>query len=188
MAKSKHYHAPDIVAEIVASVEAAVPTMKVKTASTTRAGNKVQARVTYRYEGGKQVGYVSRGIYKGSTFGYEPIQLIEQALRLHTRVEESCSQQRTEFHSDDILSEVREALTADPETLNTLIPLCDEVQRKMQSIVRSGKPKAAKKARNQIRARKSLSEILDFALLSGISEDELRTTLKEAVVRNVMDS
>ena len=60
--------------------------------------------------------------------------------------------------------------------------------KKMQAVVRSGKPKIIRKTKNQIRARKSLSVELDFALSSGISEDELHNMLREALVRNVQDS
>lgn len=184
-------HLPGSVGKIVGIVEKAIPTMQLKTVSASRAGNKIQARVTWIEDDQPQLGYVSLPLSKGKLAGtLNPITLVEQSFRLRKRAKEEAriitSNQLATGH--EIMNEVYDALTVDNPTLASLHPLCLEIVARMKKVIRDGGHTTARAQRNQKRGRKILAAALDYALGFGISDDEAREMLKEAIVRNTMES
>lgn len=180
----------EAVASIVAAVEAAIPSLEVRTASASRAGNKIQARLVWDEGGKRQLGYVSVGVGKSGVPQVAPRTLLDQALRLSARARAG-AEAAGATGSDRwqraaaIESEVRDAL----ESLHPSVQgLCDEVHRKMKAVHRDGGHQANRRARNQKRAREALASTLDYVLSNGVSDDEVRTMLKEALVRHTMES
>jgi len=66
--------------------------------------------------------------------------------------------------------------------------LCPIIYSMMGQVIRDGECVKARLNRNQKRAKKSLASTLDYAFSSGVSDDEVRDMLREAIVRHTMES
>jgi hypothetical protein len=75
----------EAIADLTSSLVGAIPTLELKTASASRAGNRVQARLTWKEGGKKQLGYVSVPVIKGQMTGISPASLVESVFRLDAR-------------------------------------------------------------------------------------------------------
>lgn len=185
--------------QIIGSFKKALPTMVVKTASASRAGNKIQARLTWTENGKKQLGYLSTYLTKGKLAAspLPPGSVIQQTFRARERATDIVTSQPgvSVATGPDLYGNVNSienivisTLTQDGAVVAKLALLCHEVHQKMEKVVADGGHRTARQSRNQIRSRKSLASTLDFALNSGISDDEVRDMLKEAIVRHTMNS
>lgn len=180
---------PNIVAEIMQMVEKAIQTMKVKGVSASRAGRKIQTRVIWKDELGKtRLGYFSATIIKNKLMNPAiPIELVKKVLGLEAYVTGKSAGTNNRFYQpSEVMNEVHDAL--ENMDLSVLAPICKEINAKMKSVINDGSHVTKSKSYRKEKARKVLTFYLDYALVSGISDTDIRDMVKEAIVRNTMDS
>lgn len=191
--EKKYKDDQEATAALVLELEAIVPTLQVKTASASRAGRRVQARLTWTEPGsGKQgLGYCSWLVHQGKLSPVSPRGFADAVLRVEQRaaryVEQSREGGRSYERVDDVHKEALEGLEKSG-CFSQVLQLQQEAFKKVQAVVRAGGHQSARRNNTQKRARETLASTLDFVLAAGISDDEVREMLKEALVRHTMES
>ena len=198
------------VSAIVADVLKVVPTVVVKNASASPAGRSIQCRVAWpNPAGGVHLGYVAVSVPEKPSdplAAVDPRLLTEQALRVRARADEAVAADpwtqatgaaRQAGHSQwerqravhqDAMDRLFQTNGQGSPVLALLQPVCDEVNRKIAGVRKDGGHHSQRRGHSQKRARKALAETLDFVLASGVTDDEVKEMLKEALVRHVMSS
>jgi len=190
--KMSHQQLPDEVNSCIVGfldmVEKAIPTMKVKSASASRAGNKVQVRVTWKQNEKTRVGYFSVNVTKTTKntkfMRTNSTELVKQIFGSTSYVEKH---NRSLWVNKDVVEEL-EAAISDQSFLDSIEPIRTEIIARMSAVIESGEHKSNAHKNAHMRASNGLKSILDYALRTGITDNEINDMVREALVRNVMVS
>ncbi len=192
MSKPKKKTAGEVaVDEFLLDLEQAIATSAVKTATPTRIGRSVQARVAWRTRDGKHgLGYIARHAGHSSTFNtrefiyevYRVENFIKAAFELYGRVND-------EYGSAYDLY-VRNAIEKSPMLYANARAhqLRNEAQDKINRCRANKEPDDLRKALARKKAREYIGNAVLFAKKNGISDDEINELLNLAFVRHTMES
>lgn len=178
-----HYHQE--IADILGYITKVVPTMEVKNSSPTRAGTKVQTRITWKEDGKKKLGYYSVAVIKNKAYFNGWVDILRDTVRTRDR---ACDISNDIHQVNQIEALVTTAVSADVELQKLMAPIAKQINAQVMKVIASGTMSTVRNRRNRLRAQKSLVASLDFALNSGIADDDVRAMLREAVVRHTMNS
>lgn len=179
--------------KLIALLEKAMPTMKVKTASASRAGRSIQVRIVYLDGNEKRFGCYSAQVHRGQIpfSAISPIVLIKRVFRLHNQIgdwmESTSTRGLDASRSQKIMKDVTNNLNSGI-VLAYVDSLCPTIHSMMMHVIRDDGHTKAQLNNRQKRAKKSLASTLDYVFNSGISDDEVRDMLREAIVRHTMES
>ena len=182
-------------AEFARTIVHRIATAEVKTATPSRAQNKIQVRIAWAEPGGKPgLGYLS--MYSTAAEkagrGNGPLlkDFLDEVFRVvqwakHLARKEGCEADWGAYHED---------LHADLSSLgvfNTTGRLHEIHTDSIAAIyecAKSGIHLSVRKTKNQEKAKKYLDSCIQFALQNGMKDDEINEIIKLAFVKHTMES
>jgi hypothetical protein len=193
-----------IAQEMLAHVKAVAPLMQVRNASASPAGRKIQARVVWPENGKTIIGYASVHVpYHEPGKPVPPLPtltpraMLDQVCRLYDRAQLAVAAVPAVVSNQsvsnwqrpsDITNWIGTRLDADTALLTSLQPLCDEIHKRMKAVYQASGHHSTKRQHAKKRALITLRDTLDHVLKAGVSDDEIKEMLQEAMVRATMES
>ena len=182
----------DLIQKVMTSEEAAkevaeqiikiLPTVTVMTASPTRSGRSIQVRVTWEELGKKQLGYFSvSALYGIRANDVKWMNFVRAAFRLDERMEDLAPGRG--YHGQDLMD-----IFLKRKVTHWFMKFAKEAELKILAVIDSGKASKIRKSSKLKKAREYLTQALDHVLKEGLSDTEVRDLLREAMVRNTMET
>ena len=186
----------DTANRIIQDILTAIPHLKVCNASASPTGKYIQARVTWTENGKIVIGYYSINI---STTNILPktnqYDLIASIFRIQDRifnaVEAYNIPRNTPYDSDESVYKITALIrnkifnTFLLETYSCLVPICDEIDRKLKETFTSGVQFSNNRTHIKKQAKKKLMKTLDEILSAGVTDEEIQGILEEAIVKYI---
>lgn len=179
----------------VGEIQKCLQSAKVKTASPSRGGFKVQVRVTWKDLAGKPgLGYFSMHTAMVSKAANHTSQKwTRDFVNAVFRVEDWAKAEESKDASKDshllqkkVLDELEKlgefAVGSPAEKLT------DKAFKEIRAVVASGKDQKVKRIRGRLKARDYLHQAIMYALREGLRDDEVRDLVKECLVEHTMKS
>lgn len=179
-------------------IETCLKTAQVKTASPSRAGFRVQVRVSWKEPGGKPgLGYFALDTSNvgNVTATKYPLALRRDFVSALFRAEKWAAAAYAAAPSEiGGWSQFERAMLDALDSRGTLDDkaavdkLLQQSLKAIQTVVNAGKDQKVRRIRNKKKAKDYLYQALIYALGSGLRDDEVRDLVKQALVEHTMKS
>jgi hypothetical protein len=184
----------DTANRIFQTILTAIPKLKVCNASASPSGKSIQARVTWPENGKVVIGYVTYEVQPTLSKTTQR-DLIDSIFRVEHRayveVEAYNIPSHTKYGNGESKYERTKAISDELDRLigaqayPSLDLICDEVDRKMDEVLKSGVQFANNRKHIKKQATIKLKKTLDEILTAGITDEEIHEMLQEAIVKYI---
>ncbi len=176
-----------------------IKTAQVKTATPSRAQNRIQVRIAWKEPNGNPgLGYYSMHIQTAESLakkhsgGPSLFNFIDDVFRIISWAKAATHDKHGSISWDygEIHQSVRDELTACGALNGTakIHTLYGECMQAIAACFRAGKHNTARTAKNREKAKEAIGRVIAFALANGMNDKEIREYIDVAFVQHTMDS